>query len=153
VAWRERLRTQARIILPCPHQGPCGLLQPANARHWCHHFARPPAGVFADSHWVKFGQRAGIDLRSLPYSCLVLDRRPGLAPLPADAARIIGRPESFKPYTRLLSCSATGVERLTVPKRHAPALHKAMAKPDAFRLYHGTRDGDQLLAAEPLDRG
>jgi SAM-dependent methyltransferase len=150
VAWRERLRATARVVLPCPHQGPCGMLQPENARHWCHHFARPPAGVFADSGWVKFGQRAGIDLRSLPYACLVLDRRPDPAPLPAHAARIIGRPESFKPYTRLLSCSTAGIEPLTVPKRRAPALHKALQKPDHARLCQWTREGNEILDAVPL---
>src|ERR1035438_7840636 len=34
----------------------------------------PPPAIFADSSWVKFGKRAGIDLRSLPYSFIALDR-------------------------------------------------------------------------------
>src|SRR5690606_29490446 len=93
VQWRERWRDPFRLVLPCPHQARCGLLRPGNERHWCHHFAPPPAGIFADSHWVRFGQRAGIDLRSLPYSVLVMERttRPESAPLPAGAARILGR--------------------------------------------------------------
>lgn len=73
--WREQARAAGlALVAPCPHAGTCGLLAPGNERHWCHFFADPPPGVHADSGWVKFGQRAGIDLRSLPYSYLVLER-------------------------------------------------------------------------------
>lgn len=77
VELREPLRERFRVVAPCTHQAACGLLAPENARHWCHHFAAPPAAIFADSDWVKFGRRAGIDLRSLPYSLLALERRAG----------------------------------------------------------------------------
>ena len=74
--WREKLcSTGLQVVAPCPHQAACGVLAAGNERHWCHFFAPPPAGVYADSGWVKFGQRAGIDLRSLPYSFIALDRR------------------------------------------------------------------------------
>jgi hypothetical protein len=136
VDWRERLREQRRFVYPCPHQGACGLLTPGNERHWCHHFAAPPPGIFADSHWVKFGQRAGIDLRSLPYSALVFERnqRPDTAILPAAAGRVIGRPEIFKPYARFLGCDASAAQTLTLPKRNAPKWFKKWDRADAPRL-------------------
>ncbi|MDR2675714.1 MAG: small ribosomal subunit Rsm22 family protein [Opitutaceae bacterium] len=79
VAVREALRAGFRVIAPCPHQAACGLLAPGAGRHWCHFFAPPPAGIYADSGWVKFGRRAGIDLRSLPYSFLVLEKNTAAA--------------------------------------------------------------------------
>jgi SAM-dependent methyltransferase len=124
---RETLTAAFNLIAPCPHQGVCGLLAPGNERHWCHFFAPPPTGVQNDSDWVRFGQRAGIDLRSLPYSYLALEKKtataddagaalPGSIP-PAGAARILGRAEHFKGFARVLSCEATGVEELELQKR------------------------------------
>lgn len=144
ITWRERLRATHRIIAPCTHAGPCGLLAAGRERDWCHHFAPAPAGVYADSHWVRFGQRAGIDLRSLPYAHLVLDQRaarntPGS--LPSDAARIIGRPEHFKPYARVLSCDASGVDELTIPRRTCGALYKQLDRTKAPLIYQWQRSG------------
>jgi hypothetical protein len=73
---------------------------------------------------VKFGQRAGIDLRSLPYSFFALDR--DWAGDDAGLSRVIGRPEHFKPYVRLLNCNASGLEVLEVPKRGNPGLYKEL---------------------------
>lgn len=152
VEWRERLRDRFRFVYPCPHQGTCGLLAPGNERHWCHHFAAPPPGIFADSNWVKFGQRAGIDLRSLPYAALVMEKRarPNEAPLPADSGRIIGRPEVFKPYARLLGCDATGVAPLEWPRRADPRLIKRLDRANAPRLFRWTHQHGTLQNAEPL---
>lgn len=149
VEWRERLRAQFHIVAPCTHAATCGLLAPGNERHWCHHFASPPAGIYADSNWVRFGQRAGIDLRSLPYSFLVLDRRPPPA-LPVDAARIIGRPEHFKPYARFLNCDAEGVLEVTLPKRTAPVLYKQLERTKGPLLYRWRRLGAAAEGGEPL---
>lgn len=152
VDWRERLRPSFRFVLPCPHQERCGLLQAGNERHWCHHFAPPPTGIFADSNWVRFGQRAGIDLRSLPYACLVFEKsaRPVTAALPEGTSRILGRPELFKPYARMLSCDATGVTELTLPKRTDAALFRRLARADVPRLWRWDRDGATIRAAQPV---
>ncbi|WP_221033149.1 small ribosomal subunit Rsm22 family protein [Actomonas aquatica] len=153
VRWRENLLPDFRVLYPCPHQGACGMLAPGNARHWCHHFAPPPPWIFGDSNWVKFGQGAGIDLRSLPYSALVLERadRPATAaPLPSDAGRIIGRPERFKPYARLLGCDTTGLPELTLPKRSHAHLIKRLDRADAPRLFRWQHDGSTISRAEPL---
>lgn len=91
------------IVAPCPHRGECGLL---NSRHWCHFFAPSPAGIFHDRDWARFAKLAGVDLRSLPVSYLVLDKR--MPPcLPAE--RVIGRAREYKAYRRELTCDATGV--------------------------------------------
>lgn len=152
VQWREKYRKTFRFVLPCPHQGQCGLLMPGNERHWCHHFAAPPSSIFADSNWVRFGQRAGIDLRSLPYSVLVMERinAPETAPLPPGASRILGRPEQFKPYARFLNCDVTGVQELTLPKRVDPVVYRRLERADAPRLWQWQREGGTIRQAEPL---
>ena len=93
----------------------------------------------ADSNWVRFAQRAGIDLRSLPYSFLVLERKglrepvPGL--LPEGYSRIIGAPRFYKGYAKIFSCQADGVCDLTLQKRDAPDLFKALKGRDETGLY------------------
>ena len=90
-----------RIVAPCTHELGCPMFAEGNERHWCHFFAPPPSEIFADSNWVKFGQRAGIDLRSLPYAFVAMektvaadcDRRPEGYDAPAVAAVYDRRPE------------------------------------------------------------
>jgi hypothetical protein len=136
---RERLREKFLLIAPCTHQAACGLCAPGNERHWCHHFAAPPAGIMADSNWVRFAHRAGIDLRSLPYSFLVLERKglrdpaPGL--LPGGYSRIIGEPRCYKGYVKIFSCQTDGVRDLTLQKRDAPELFKALKGRSEAGLY------------------
>ncbi|MBT5901715.1 MAG: hypothetical protein HOH58_06370 [Opitutaceae bacterium] len=157
VQWREKLRDSFRVVFPCPHQGACGLRTPANALHWCHHFASPPAGVFADSNWVKFGQRAGIDLRSLPYSALVLEK-PTAAIETREAAvedlagRIIGRPKVSKPCTRFLGCDSDQVQRLEMPKKLNARLAKKLDRPNAPRLFRWKHEQGKVIAMDPLVR-
>lgn len=153
---REELREVARIIAPCTHQAACGLLTAANAQHWCHHFADPPPALYSDSNWVKFGQRAGIDLRSLPYSFLVTDRTAAAAPNDTPGApqpaRIIGDARHFKGYAKLLSCDASGVNELMLQKRDDPVLFKALKRPAGVPIYRWTRERDRISKAEPLYR-
>lgn len=137
------------VVAPCTHQLACPALTPANARDWCHFFAPPPSEIFANPDWVKFGQRAGIDLRSLPYSFLALDRSPSRPPT-TDLSRVIGRPEHFKPYARVLSCDATGLTELELPKRADPALFKRLERTKAPLIYRWRRDGPKLLGGEHL---
>lgn len=149
---REQLRGRFRLVAPCTHQAACGLLAPDNARHWCHHFAPPPPEIFTDSDWVKFGRRAGIDLRSLPCSFLVLERRPenaGADPDP-DLARVIGEPRIYKGFAKVLSCDATGVAEFTVQKRDAPGLFKQLKRPAGALVYRWTRTGNRIHDGRPL---
>ena len=157
-ALRDELRSSCRVIAPCTHQGPCPILQPGRERDWCHFFAPPPAEIFANSDWVKFGQRAGIDLRSLPYCFLAAERASvsGRATPGSDAgesgpfSRVIGRVEHFKPYARLLSCDVEGLAELELPKRADPALFKQLERTKAPLVYRWRRDGNKLLGGEPL---
>ena len=105
IAIRERIRDEFNIVAPCPHQVRCGVLAAGNESHWCHQFAAPPEFVFTDPFWMQFSRMMEIDLRSLPLSYLVLDRRP-VAALPANAVRVLGRPEILKPHVSMLGCSA-----------------------------------------------
>lgn len=148
-ALREELRTHFHVVAPCTHAGPCPVLAAGHERHWCHFFAPPPAEIFADSNWVKFGQRAGIDLRSLPYCFLALDRRPPPS-LPDGTARVLGRVEHFKPYARLLNCEASGLAELELPKRADPVLFKQLERTRAPLLYRWSREGRRIRAGAPF---
>lgn len=131
ITLREQLRAEFHIVAPCPHRQACGLQVTGRESDWCHFFAKAPTEAFTDGEWVQFGRRAGIDLRSLPYSWLVLDRRP-VAEWSPDRARVIGLPQSFKPYTRLDACHSGGpdgpaaVDRLEIAKRADPGLHRRL---------------------------
>jgi SAM-dependent methyltransferase len=148
---RERLREQFLLIAPCTHQAACGLFAPENERHWCHHFASPPPNIMGDSNWVRFAQRAGIDLRSLPYSFLVLERKglhdpvPGL--LPDGHSRIIGAPRMYKGYAKIFTCQTDGVRDLTLQKRDAPHLFKALKDKAATPFQRWTVVGGRIEPA------
>lgn len=146
---RESFRAHFAVVAPCTHADRCPVLAEDRTRDWCHFFAPPPGEIFADSNWVKFGQRAGIDLRSLPYCFLALDRRPAAAPS-AGWSRVIGRPEHFKPYARWLNCDASGLQDLELPKRADPALFKQLERSKLPLLYRWTRDGDKVSTGEAL---
>jgi len=155
--WRERLRGQFLVVAPCPHQNACGVLAPGNERHWCHFFAPPPLGVYADSGWVKFGQRAGIDLRSLPYAFLVLDRqkiptppgRSAVALAKKGLSRIIGEPRHYKGYTKIFTCDADGVAELMLQKRDAPQLFKALKHGSDSTLHRWTHENGRITRIDP----
>ncbi|ATC65382.1 hypothetical protein CMV30_16315 [Nibricoccus aquaticus] len=150
---RDRLRADFDLVAPCTHALDCPLFTAANERHWCHYFAPAPSGIYADSNWVKFGQRAGVDLRSLPYSVLVLERknlRPASAPLPPDASRVLGRLRVHKAHTDLLACDATGLHDLKLFKRTDPALHKQLDRNPPTPLYRFAREEEKITAAQPL---
>jgi len=155
---RDGFRTTHRLVAPCTHCETCPLFAGANERDWCHFFAAPPAGVQNDSDWVRFAHRAGIDLRSQAYSCLVLDKRsspalfPPLPPSPEglQAVRVLGRPEVFKPYARLLACAADGLHFVELSKRTDPALVKRLAKDPPLALYALAREGKQATHLTPL---
>ena len=168
-AVRDELRAGNRIVAPCTHRENCPLFLEANARDWCHFFAEPPPGVQNSPDWVRFAQRAGVDLRSQAYSCLVLEKSeasPPRAPSPESAlhplipslphalpglpARILGRPEVFKPYARLLACDAGGLHFLELSKRTDPALVKRLAKDPPLPLYALAHDGKRIQSARPL---
>ncbi len=145
IGFREKLRAEFHVVAPCTHRSACGLLTPENAPHWCHSFAPPPPGIYADSDWVKFGQRAGIDLRSLPYSFLALEKFHETE-TPANA-RVIGLPWVYKAHAKVLGCEPSGVFELTLQKRDDPALFKNFKKGVGGPIYRWRRDGIRILEA------
>jgi len=156
IAWREALRESFHAVAPCTHQAACGLLSPENERHWCHHFARPPAGILGDANWVRFARRAGIDLRSIPYSFLVLERK-GLREsaagfLPEGWSHIIGEPRVYKGYARILSCQQDGVRELRLQKRAQPELFRALKDGSAGSTYSWRIEGADILSGREPPR-
>ena len=149
IAVRERLREKFNVIAPCTHQAGCGILAPGNKHHWCHHFAPPPPGVFTDGQWAKFGELAGVDLRSLPVSFLVLDRRSAPV-MSSGAVRVIGRPRLYKPYAQLLACDASGVREKRISKRHLPEVFRQLKRGDSDPLQVWRSEGDEVMEARPL---
>ena len=152
-ALRDQLRERFDLVAPCTHAANCPLFAAQNERHWCHYFAPAPAGIYADPDWVKFGQLAGVDLRSLPYSVLVLEQkglRPSPAPLLSDASRVIGRPRVHKAHVDLLACDKTGLNDLKLYKRTDPALYKKLDRKPPLPLYHWQREGEKITTIEPL---
>lgn len=149
-ATRERLRAEFRVVAPCTHEHACPVLAPGRERDWCHFFAPPPSGIFADSGWVKFGQRAGIDLRSLPYSFLVLDRRPPIEDR-TGLSRVIGRVEHLKPLARWLNCDAGGLAELELPKRADARLFKELERTREPLVYRWRRDGTRVTGGEAAE--
>jgi SAM-dependent methyltransferase len=147
-AERDRLQAAFQVVAPCTHALPCPVLAPENERHWCHFFAPAPGEIFANPDWVKFGQRAGIDLRSLPYSFLALERRDVRPPAPDGLSRVIGRPEHFKPYARLLNCDPSGLAELTIPKRSAPGLYKELDRARGPLVYRWEREGSEVTGGQ-----
>lgn len=151
--WRENMRVAGglNVVAPCPHQGACGMFAAGNERHWCHFFAAPVPNIYADSDWVKFGQRAGIDLRSLPYSFLVLDRRP--SPAADGYSRIIGEARHYKGYAKLFICDAAGVADLMLQKRDAPELYKALKHAHEPGLQKWSHENGRITRVESAEAG
>lgn len=150
IAMRERLREEFAVVAPCTHQAACGLLAASNERHWCHNFAAPPAGIMADSNWVRFAQRMGIDLRSLPYSFLVLERK-GLRPVEdrfSGWSRVVGAPRVYKGFAKLFSCQTDGVRDLTLQKRDAPEVFKRLRDEEPVLLGKWEADGERISRVE-----
>lgn len=137
------------VVAPCPHEAPCGLLRPGHERDWCHHFADPPPEVFTSGDWTRFAARAGIDLRALPFSFLVLERRHRAAepPTPPGTYRILGRPRVHKGWASVLACGADGVEECRVSRRHCPALYRALDKDHFSPLQQWRREDREVLEA------
>ena len=149
IAIREQLHDTHRLVAPCTHQQPCGMLAETNARHWCHFFAPSPPEVFTDSHWARFAKMASIDLRSLPLSYLALDSRPQ-PELPAGAVRVIGAARFRKGHLLVTGCDATGVRECRLTKRVLPEQFNQFRKGQAGTLQVWQRTGDEIAEIAPV---
>ena len=145
-AVREKLLAAFHPVAPCVHRAACGMLVARNAPHWCHFFASPPNEVFTDAGWARFSRELGIDLRALPVSYLVMDRR-APAPLPPQSVRLIGRPREYKGHALLLGCDAAGVTDKRLTKRTDPVFFKALHKQRVLSLQQWETKGDEITRA------
>jgi ribosomal protein RSM22 (predicted rRNA methylase) len=125
------------VVAPCTHSCRCPMLQPQHARHWCHHFARVPSDVHQDRGWRELSQRLGMDLRVLPYTFVVMERRvpSGLPENGPVFSRVIGEPREFKGHLKVLSCGGDGLIDKVLQKRDAPALFKEVRAGESLPLY------------------
>jgi hypothetical protein len=146
-AVRERLLGKFHPVAPCVHSAACGMLAAGNERHWCHFFAQPPAEVFQDAGWALFSRELGIDLRALPVSFLVMDRR---APLPSaeGSVRMIGHARMYKGHALVLGCDASGVTEKRLQKRTNPKFLKAIEKRRAPSLQRWETAGSEITRVE-----
>ncbi len=132
---REQLRDTFTPIAPCTHTARCGMLTTKNA---------PPGAIISPDRPRPFsrtragrnsGRRSGIDLRSVPYSFLVLARTPAMPP---GYSRIIGEPREAKGFARVLSCQVEGVAEFILQKRDVPELFRAARKGTLEPVYRWT---------------
>ena len=142
---REKLREIFHPVAPCLHRHRCGLLAEGHETDWCHFFATPPPEVYTDRDWRQFGKIMGIDLRSLPLSYLVLDRRVPAEPVPG-AVRIIGKHRLYKGHALLDACDASGVHERRFTKRTAPAFFRAMTKGKTNTLQQWSLEGNEITS-------
>ena len=149
IAVREALKDHFQVIAPCTHAGVCGLLTEENRRHWCHHFGHVPAEAFIDPHWGRFSRTVGIDLRSLPYSFIALDKGPHFS-VSEDGSRILGRPRFYKGYCRILSCQESGVREYELQKRTDKELWKIMKKERHTGLFNWDMEGDRIVSGREM---
>ncbi len=146
---RESLRETFHPVAPCLHRNRCGLLAEGHENDWCHFFATPPPEVYTDRDWVQFGRIMGIDLRSLPLSYLVLDRRvPAVAP--PGAVRVIGKRRLYKGHALLDACDATGVHERRFTKRTDPLFFRAMNKGKTSTLQQWELEGNEITSLRNL---
>lgn len=129
---REKLLDTCDVLAPCTHRASCPALTAAHASDWCHFFAKPPPEVFTRSDWAQFGERLGIDLRSLPYSFIALRARAAGAvpaePAPPGFERVLARPRSEKGHVRAQVCGVEGLRTLRILDREHPELVKRLEK-------------------------
>lgn len=150
---REGLLEQFNPIAPCICAFPCPMKLEENNSHWCHFFARPPLIAFTEGHWARFAKMMEIDLRSLPYSFIVMDSKNLLSqPELAGKSRLLGRPRQYKGYTRVYSCDENGHNDYELWKREDKALWRAIKKNKSGTLFEWTRiDADKIFAGKAVE--
>lgn len=145
IAVREKMRASFSVSAPCPHQGACGLLTPENEPHWCHHFADTPGFVHQDPFWGRFRRELNLDLSSVAYSFLVLDKQVNPANAPANLSHQIGRPIKAPKFARLLSCQEQDVAELVISRRSGPDLYQDVKKGKGIGLFLFERRKNRIV--------
>ena len=115
LAAREALiAAGARVLAPCPHEGPCPLVEP----DWCHFSIRLPR-----SRDHRLAKGAEVPFEDEKYAYL-LAARPQVAAQRPDA-RILARPKAGKPGIEFKLCGPPGLEMRFVARRDKPAHARA----------------------------
>jgi ribosomal protein RSM22 (predicted rRNA methylase) len=137
------------VVAPCTHSGACPMLEASRERHWCHHFARVPSEVHQDRGWRELSLRLGMDLRSLPYSFLAMERRNISKQSEGETvfSRVIGKAREFKGHLKVLTCSEDALTEKVLQKRDAPALFKEVRSGEALPLYAWTEKDGRIVGA------
>jgi hypothetical protein len=111
------------------------ITQPERENDWCHFFAHAPTEFHQSGFWREFSRKVGVDLRSLPFSVLVLAKKPRPSRLPDEAHRIVGTPRTYKGYLKLQSCHGRdGVQEYILPQRADKQLFKKLSDPPPMTL-------------------
>jgi len=152
---REALLQYFNPIAPCICAFPCPMKADANAIHWCHFFAKPPVVAFTEGHWAQFSKVMEIDLRSLPYSFMVMDSlKLASSHLVAGKSRLLGRPRQYKGYTRVYSCDENGHNDYELWKREDKSLWKTIKKNKSGTLFEWTQiESGKILAGNVATEG
>lgn len=146
--FREQLRGSGfRVVAPCTHENECPMFAIGRERDWCHFFAPPPSEIFADSNWVRFGQRAGIDLRSLPYSFLALDRAKLPAVAPVSDVKAVERATLDPNSTQALTVGP-GERSEVASTPLSPDLSRVIGRVEHFKPYARLLNCDATGLAE-----
>jgi hypothetical protein len=64
-------------------------------------------------------------------------------------SRIIGEPRHYKGYAKIFGCAEDGVAELTLQKRDAPDVFKALKHAEGPLVYRWTRNGDRVTDVVP----
>jgi ribosomal protein RSM22 (predicted rRNA methylase) len=147
------LRAGWSMVAPCTHSSGCPMLTAQNERHWCHHFARVPSVAHQDPAWKELSSAVGVDLRVLPYSFLVMERRVGAqrggtAGSAGGFCRVIGAPRQFKGHLKVLRCGEEGLEEVVLQKRDAPVAFKNLSRGDGVPVYGFKEEAGKVLEAK-----
>ena len=99
-------------LAPCPHDAPC----PLPEGDWCHFATRLAR---SRTHRLAKGAERGFEDEKFAYAVLTRSSHP------ADAGRVIRRPDLRPGHVVLDLCTTDGLERRTVSKRDGIEYRKA----------------------------
>ncbi|MEO5667337.1 MAG: small ribosomal subunit Rsm22 family protein [Bdellovibrionota bacterium] len=131
-----RRNPEFKVWSPCPHAGACGMItQDERANDWCHFFADAPGEFHQSAFWREFSSKMGIDLRSLPFSTIVLSKQASVGADISDRHRIVGTPRVYKGYLKLQTCHGReGVGEYNLPQRADKQLFKQLSDPPSMAI-------------------
>jgi SAM-dependent methyltransferase len=147
-AVRDALLDDLDPLLPCTHRSACGVLAAGRDGDWCHHFAPPAPEAFTTLFWRTFSRRLSIDMRALPYSYLVAQKRSAATQYDPDVVRVLGTPRFDKGRATLLACGSAGVREAVLLERLDKPRFKALEKGKGERRISISEDRGRITRIE-----